>query len=372
MKKNILFYYSGNQLSIDLSSLMIGLTQSGYNVSLLTSCEKGELHQFLEKQGVKTYSKVFKKNIFYYFYHIIYLAFFTRKHKVNIVYSHIQVNNFIACFAQFFTSKKFILFRHHSDYVRLGNSRGSKFFDWVIAKFAYKVVAISDKVKEELIVYDRVPENRVLRINNAYYFDLFPKPNKENIEKLKLKHLLNNNDNVIINIGRMIPLKRQSLLIDAVRILIKKRFNIKLLMIGSGSLETKLKQKTVDLGVEDYIIFPGQVQNIVDYMSIADLQVHVSESEASSNVIKEFSLLKKPSIVCKDVGDFNDYCNTETSFMINKDFTIEELALTIEKAFTNKNELSKKGEALNQYVFDNFNMETTLHQYTELLNDTNV
>ena len=60
-------------------------------------------------------------------------------------------------------------------------------------------------------------------------------------------------------------------------------------------------------------------------MACCDLQVHLFESEASNNVGKEFALLGKPSVICKNVGDFEDYCTSENSNFITKDFNILDL-----------------------------------------------
>ena len=210
--KKILLYFSSNAKTEGLVSQMIVVQKLGYEAYFLSNCERGVLHLEMEKHGVKTYSISFPKNKLFYFNHILFLICFVRKHQINFVFSTIQFNNFISVCAQNFTKTKFILFRHHTDYVRLGKSKMAKLFDKFIARFCYKIVAISDKVKEELIVYDKAKPRKVYRINNAYYFNLFPKPNNEIVEELKLKHQLTNEDKVLINIGRMIPLKRQALL----------------------------------------------------------------------------------------------------------------------------------------------------------------
>ena len=150
--------------------------------------------------------------------------------------------------------------------------------------------------------------------------------------------------------------------------LIKKGISVKLLMVGSGPLEKQLKKLVEQLNLHQHVTFTGQVNNIIDYMGLADLQVHVSESEASSNVVKEFSLLHKTSIVCNNVGDFNDYCNDNTAYIVPKDVGISVLANTIEKAFKNKELLIQKGQCLNQLISNNFSMEKVLPQYENLLN----
>ena len=53
--QKILFYYSANKKSVALESQMIIFKDFGFEVSILTSCDKGVLHENLELKGIKTY-----------------------------------------------------------------------------------------------------------------------------------------------------------------------------------------------------------------------------------------------------------------------------------------------------------------------------
>ena len=116
------------------------------------------------------------------------------------------------------------------------------------------------------------------------------------------------------------------------------------------------------------MVFTSQVNNIRDYMACCDLQVHLSESEASNNVVKEFALLGKPSIVCKSVGDFEDYCTSENSYLIKKDFNIVDLKSIVIKAINNKQELKRKGEEMRSVVKSIFSIDNVIPKYLELFN----
>ena len=98
-----------------------------------------------------------------------------------------------------------------------------------------------------------------------------------------------------------------------------------------------------------------------------DLQVHLSESEASNNVVKEFALLGKPSIVCKNVGDFEDYCTNENSYLIKKDFNIVDLKSIVIRAINNKQELKRKGEELRKKIKSLFSIDTVIPKYLDVL-----
>ena len=112
-------------------------------------------------------------------------------------------------------------------------------------------------------------------------------------------------------IYNIIPFKKQFFLI--IKQFFKLSHNIYKHLTFKGVFEVKI---TEDYKITNEVVFTSQVNNISDYMDCCDLQVHLSESEAGNNVVKEFALLGKPSIICKNVGDFEDYRTSENSYLI--------------------------------------------------------
>lgn len=364
MKRSILIYYSSSQISIDLISLILGLRKKSFRVYFLSHCKKGNLQLYLEKQGVKVKS-IKKIGYLKKIYHLIY---YCNKNKIDVVNSHTQVNNFILSIAQFFINAKCIMTRHHSDYVYNGNNRMAKIFDKIINKLSKNIIAISDKVKDQMINVEGVNLNKIIRINNAYDFSLFPPVNKKMKNQIITNHDIRGKDIVLLNVGRMIPLKRQALLLELVYLLKKEAFDIKLLLIGSGQLKEGLVKIAEDFEITNEVVFTNQVNNIRDYMDCCDLQVHLSESEASNNVVKEFALLGKPSIICKTVGDFEDYCTSKNSYLIPKDFSIINLKSIVVQIINNKKDLVKKGEEMKSTVKSIFSIDNVIPKYLDVFN----
>tara|TARA_B110000037_G_C16948038_1_gene435593 strand:+ start:57 stop:794 length:738 start_codon:yes stop_codon:yes gene_type:complete len=244
----------------------------------------------------------------------------------------------------------------------------AKLFDKIINKLSKNIIAISEKVKDQMINVERVSLNKIIRINNAYDFSLFPPVNKKIKNKIVTNYNLTGKDIVLLNIGRMIPIKRQALLLELVYLLKKEDFHIKLLIIGSGQLKKRLVKIAEDFEITNEVVFTNQVNNIRDYMACCDLQVHLSESEASNNVVKEFALLGKPSIICKNVGDFEDYCTRKNSYLIPKDFSIINLKSIIVQIINDKQDLVRKGEEMRSTVKSIFSIDNVIPKYLELFN----
>jgi len=365
--KNLLLYYPSNTASEAMLSVALAMNKKGYKTILLTTCKAGDLHNSFQEHDIDNYNYSIPKNTFFIIKHFFFLIRFCRRHNINYVYSHLQSANFIAVLAQYFLSAKLLVCRHHSDYVRLGPSNNARFFDKVIGKLAKNIIAISDRVKHEMQEHERINPNKIIRINNAYDFSLFKPVNKKIKNQIIMNYDLIGKDVVLLNVGRMIPLKRQALLLKLVYLLKKDGFDIKLLIVGSGQLKNELVKITEDYKINNEVVFTKQVNNIRDYMACCDLQVHLSESEASNNVVKEFALLGKPSVICKNVGDFEDYCTSENSYLIQKDFNIVDLKSIIVQIINKKQDLKRKGEDIRRTIKSLFSIDTVIQKYLDVL-----
>ncbi len=347
-------------MAYDLSSLMIELKNNNFEILFLSSIKKGNLHFLLEKNGIQTYSKVFKKNKFFYINHILYLVRFTKKHKIDYVYSHIQQNNFIASFAQYLSKSKFIMCRHHSDYVWNGNNRTAKLFDKVINTLAKKIIVVSKKAYTQLIDTEGVNKKKVEVINLGYNFNLYSKPDINVVNRIKTQY---KSEILLLNIGRLIPLKRQMLLLQTCKNLLDSKVNFKLLILGSGRLKDDLTEYIVTNNLSKNVFLLGQVDNVIDYIFASDILIHTSESESSSTVIKEVAIANKTALVCREVGDFDSYIDDNNGYIISKNITEKELTQKLIYIIDNKSEIYKKGKLLHDTIFSKFDILNVINDY---------
>ncbi len=133
-------------------------------------------------------------------------------------------------------------------------------------------------------------------------------------------------------------------------------------------MKEQLKILVTQLGLSDAVIMPGYVSNVLEYISTADFFLHPSILDSSCVVIKEAGLVSKPVIVCRGVGDFDDYVVHKTNgLVVDRDKFVEESSLLIQKYHHNKKFLSELGEGLKKSVLELFDVEKVARQY-DLLN----
>ncbi len=94
--------------------------------------------------------------------------------------------------------------------------------------------------------------------------------------------------------------------------------------------------------------------------------VHVSETEASSNLAKEVGLLKKPIMVCKDVGDFEEYLiDGQNAILMEKEDPSANLERNINEIYDRKMNISNLGEKLHATVVTRFSIKTIISEYNK-------
>lgn len=98
----------------------------------------------------------------------------------------------------------------------------------------------------------------------------------------------------LVTVGRLVPVKRHELLLEAVSILRKKGYRIALDILGTGPREEELGRLAARLGIENNVCFRGFVSNPYPYIRHADLICVTSESEGFSMVVAEALILGTP------------------------------------------------------------------------------
>jgi glycosyltransferase involved in cell wall biosynthesis len=103
-------------------------------------------------------------------------------------------------------------------------------------------------------------------------------------------------ENVLLSVGRLSEQKGFDMAISAASKLKKQQINFKWFIIGSGPLESKLKDQIKKEKVEDYVVLIGTKENPYPYIKNCDLFVQPSRYEGKSVVIDEAKILAKPIV----------------------------------------------------------------------------
>jgi glycosyltransferase involved in cell wall biosynthesis len=364
---NILFNFPSNKRAVSIESLAEAFINKGHKVFFYSQEPKGPLHEFIEKFGVINFFNVLEKksSVVFYLKHALALAKCIRKNKIELVFSHTQVANVPAVLAQYFCNTRMVICRHHSDTAYINNNSNERTLDEIINKLGKEFIVPCKKVFDQM-VKEGVKPRKIKLIYYGYNFSYYKLPSCEEVEEIKNKYKC---DFLIVKAARYIVEKRHMILFHLIKKLKDEGYNIKCLALSDGPERKSFEQFIEDNKLQETIYLLGFRNDILRYLSAADIVIHLSSSEASNNLVKEVGLLKKPVVVCNDVGDFDDYLqNNVNAFIINKEAPGKELEEVIRNAYNNKSSLENLGNNLHKKVLETFSIEKVISEYDNYLN----
>lgn len=126
--------------------------------------------------------------------------------------------------------------------------------------------------------------------------------NKKDVNALKNKYGITEEDFVILFVGRIGKEKNIDFLVDNHAALCKKNKNAKLLIIGDGPLVESVKKKITKMKLENNIILTGKVpyENIGLYYQLATVFSTASNSETQGLTVIEALAASLPIVVLDD------------------------------------------------------------------------
>ena len=217
--------------------------------------------------------------------------------------------------------------------------------------FLYSILqVISFFLVDQLIVVDKNNHDRYIKKypwikrkiklisisvdNNRFY------PQGQTKSRKKFNLILN--EKIILFIGRLEEEKNVEFIINSFNEI--KHKNYKLVIVGKGSLENKLK--IMAKKNEAKILFMGEINNslIPELINAADVLILTSYFEGSPTVVKE-ALCSNVPVISTDVGDVKEVLEMVNGGVII-DLTVESLRLALEKIFYKEQQINKEASNL--------------------------
>jgi glycosyltransferase involved in cell wall biosynthesis len=215
------------------------------------------------------------------------LAKVIRQEKADIVFSTIPNYNTIAILARIFS------FTRAKNIVREAAYLGGSFranmklrVMGILYKLTGKVIALSNGVKDNIVKRYKVKPDKIRVIYNPVDVDSISSHMENGQIAEEHEHIFQDNAKVIITAGRLVKDKDHETLIEAFS-KVQKKMNARLVILGEGELEEKLKSQAKDFKLENKIHFLGFQRNPYVYFKQADLFVLSSLREGFGHVLTE-------------------------------------------------------------------------------------
>ena len=215
-------------------------------------------------------------------------------------------------------------------------------------------IVISDFIKKSLVKDIKINPQKIKTIYSPRIYNeiSFYEVEKDNARKeLGIKP----DEKMISLIGRLSGEKGHEILIKAAELIIRKRNDLKFVIIGEGELYDRIINLIKEKKLNDYFVLSGFKENIKKFIAASDLIIVPSGLEGMGSIIIESCTLKK-AVIASEVGGIPEIIvNNETGllfkagdfaeladkiiFLIDKPELIEKLGLNC------YNEVVKKFDA---------------------------
>jgi L-malate glycosyltransferase len=232
-----------------------------------------------------------------------------KKYKIDIVHAHLFAPMVLSSLASIFSRASIIWNFHSHSYEDSAKARpGQKY----LAKLptVKKILFPANELKEYYLHEGyNFSEKKSLIFYNSTQVD-----GKINIEKIQ------NQNNVIGFIGRVIPLKRLHLLVDlAAELLRRKVDNFEIWIIGDGPDRKRVEAYADEKKIGHKVKFLGFQSDTIKYYQQFDIFILPSEEEVLSLALIDAGMLGVASIAF-DVGGNRDIVDdNETGFIVSSE-----------------------------------------------------
>jgi glycosyltransferase involved in cell wall biosynthesis len=216
------------------------------------------------------------------------LARYIRSARPAAILSAMAHANVVAVLAKAISGAKtrLVLSEHtlskYLDYAEKRRVSLLPFFQRLFYPLAYKVIAVSNSVKSDLISRIGLSRNSIEVINNPIRVEDIDTLAEEDVHPW----LKDQDIPVVIGVGRLTRAKGFGVLINAFDIVAKDR-ELRLIILGEGEGRERLAKLIEEKELQDLVDMPGFVENPMTFFNCASLFVLSSEYEGFGNVLVE-------------------------------------------------------------------------------------
>ncbi len=222
---------------------------------------------------------------------------------------------------------------------------------------------VSKMANEEYINKSAWPMSKSIVVENGIDTDYFTFTVKG---RMKIRSILNinNNTKIILAIGRLVEEKNYTLLIKSFAQVYKHNANIKLLIIGSGPQKDYLLNLSHKLQIYNNLIFLGEQQNVVDWISACDIFILTSKFEGFGLVVAEAMACERV-VVATNCGSIKNITNGN-GFVVNLDDE-DLLVSNLTKALSlEQNICDDIGKQSREHIIKNYSIKSVAEKWRKI------
>jgi UDP-glucose:(heptosyl)LPS alpha-1,3-glucosyltransferase len=236
------------------------------------------------------------------------------------------------------------------------------------AKRLRTVIAISDMVKQDMMRWYRIPEERIQVVYNGVDIERFHPRNRKYREEIRRRHDIGD-EFVVLFVSNNFRMKGLVLLTRALTAIKKENSpSFKLLVLGRDRQDPYLGLAR-DMGIFEEVIFAGSTHEPEKYYGASDLLVHPTFYDACSLTVLEALASGLPVVTTASNGASGILCHGKEGWVIGNLKDEEELKRGIAYFFDEKRrcEASNRAREKAEIYSEKANFDRVITIFNEAL-----
>lgn len=252
----------------------------------------------------------------------------------------------------------------HSDFnTDFLNNRIKKIVFTKLSYFGLKsfenYIAVSTEISK--LIKENFKYKNLFIVRNAIDSNL----NDSNLSISREEFGIDESDFVFTNIARLHPVKNHIKLLKGFILLKEKYDNCRIMLIGGGAEEGKIKSFIDENRLNTSVIMLGEKKNAFRYIKIGDANILASINEGGEPpiVILEGAIMNKPTL-CSDINNLEEIVTKERGYVFNPNDE-QSIFKAMEKCIMDNNR-EEKAKNFKKYVEDNYSLIRFYSEYKDI------
>lgn len=280
-----------------ISQMVPAMDQDKFDINVVCMNRKGCFADQLQSSGfsVTLLQKNQKRADVWY---PIRLAYYLRKHEVDILHMHTGSFIFGALAGKLAFIPATVFTEHGRDLVDHPVRQAE---DRIAVKLVDSIVPVSGNLKDILAERTKALRRKMTTIINGIAAELFahrPRP-----QTLVEEFSIPDDCHVIGTVARLDAIKDQLSMIKAFEVVTKRLDNCRLIMVGDGPMRDELETYINSRGLQQQVTITGVRNDVPDFLNLFDLFVLSSLSEGTSISLLEAMASGVPAVVTRVGGN---------------------------------------------------------------------
>ena len=287
-----------------------------------------------------------------------------KKHRINIVHTHGSIDSWTASIAGRISSLRPLIIRARHKSTMIAKT-------WrhhvLYRSLPHAVVTTGKVVKQIIMTQAQVHESRVKSIPTGVDTERFhPRMDDDRIRK---EFFVQPENFLIGTVAYFRAYKGLGVFLDAAKLVLANRTDVKFLMVGEGPEYSLIVQQREELGLQESIILTGHRNDVPEFLACMDVFVLPSvEAEGVPQTITQAMAMNK-AVIATDVGSVREIVQHEKTGLLVEPKNAEVLSRAMLRLVEDKPLREQLGQNARMLVLESYSMAQMLWKTEALYAD---